>query len=327
MAFEDILRSIAEETDRAAFFAVAEKHPSLKKYIELGEQAQNAMPFLERARKAIKNPDLDIPKALEAEASWEEWKASNWDDVAKMTHPQKRAVDMLASAETDLAATRARVAELEARGETEMTGEEIDALVNKRLEERGVVTRADLPKLLPMDRLMDKDGNPLVATRGDVNDSLNRIGGRFQEIYKDLTPQMIEHHATFGKQLEMQKVYDVMEAEFKATGRPMEPLAAYKKAYAPEFAERETANRAKEIQEAEARGEQKGRQMVTQSQNGRGIPLSGGGVSQGPLMKRYLSKQTTSEAGKPIDAPLGKGLIAQDAAAKFQQKADGVGAL
>lgn len=318
MAFEDIIRQIGEEADRTAVADLAKKYPVLKNFAELGEKASAAQPHLDQINTLNKRTDIDLPRALKLAADWESWKSEHWDGQSGSTKAEKQAKDALASAQ-------ARIAELEAGVsiEGEMTIEEVNQALDKKLSDMGVVTKSDIPKLLPMDRLVDKEGKPIVATREDLDRYTNGIAGRFEEIYAALTPEMVTHHQMFGEPIDVNKVLGVMKTFFDENKRPMKASDAYKEAYREKFVERDKQHRQKEIEDAEKRGADKKALELQQSSGGRAIPLdSRGSIVSGPVMKRWQDKvKAAAEANKgSANGKLGSGHVTAEATRRYYEQ-------
>jgi len=313
MAFSDILQTIAEETDRTTIQNLATKYPSIREFVETGEHARK----LEERLKAFGVTNLE--QGVEYVRGWKKWKDENWDSEAKMTREEK-------AAKENLVQIQARLNELEARQETDMTPEEVRALVDEQLNGRKIVTEEDLNTLLPKDRFF-KDGKPALVTTEDVERRLNGVAMRFQSIYEELTPQLLSHEKTFGEPVDVKKIFATMDEEFAKSRRLLSATEAYQMVYGPKYTEREKAAQQKAVEDAKAagiaEGEKKGRLAVQQSQGGgRGMPAGGGSAPVGAVMKRVASRQPKSGDGSPIEAPLGKGIIAAVAAQQHMEKAD-----
>jgi len=322
MAFEDIVKSITDEADRTSVAALAVKYPVLKDFAEMGEKAKAARPFVDQIAKMYNRQDLDLPEVAKLAAGWENWKQTEWDAESKMTVGEKRA-------KAALDEVNAQLTELQGRGETEMTIEEVNQHVAKILSEQGVVTREELKKVLPLDTFFDKDGKSIVATKADVMDAHNRLAGRFSEVYGELTPEFASHYQDFKEPIDFKKVEAVMIEYAKNNGgRMMGAKAAYREAYRDKFETREKEQRQAEITAAEARGEEKARKSFQQSSSGHAIPVdSRGGLGHmGPIQKRYVSKQVPAADGKPVEAPLGKGMLSRLAAQEHAEKQNNAGA-
>ena len=322
MSFDNILKSINDEADRNALSGVASKYPTIRELTELGEQARGAMPHLDRVRKATGKDSAGLEDALKLGADWAEWLPKAWDAERRMTKSEAAARDELTTAQTELEALRAR-------GETEMTAEEMQTLIDRRIDDRGLVSKDKWAEALPPE-FRDKDGKPLMVTRDQMEQRLNGMAGRFESIFQELTPQVVEHHQRFGESLDIGKVFKTMNEEFEKSGKTklMTAKEAYDFTYRDKFEAAAKERRDKEIVEAEARGETKGRKEAMKETAGRGMPAGGGsGAPMGAVMKRVTERQKKTADGETIKAPLGRGIIASQAAQEYAEKGGGAGSL
>jgi len=314
VAFEDLLKTIADETDRAGVEQLAKKYPVLKEAGDILDKVKAAQPHLSRL-KELTGREFDPAGAAKFAADWQGWAADQWDRENNATKSELATKALLDQAQ-------ARIAELEQLGASDVTIEEMKSELNKALTEAGVVTKKDLPTLLPMDRLFDKEGKPRVATMDDVSGWTNGLAGRFQEAFAELTPEVNRHFQTFGEYPDLNKVFSTMLEEQKAAGgRPVKPLDAYRKTYSEQFAAKEKEAMEKKIADAKAEGIAEGKKAVQQSTGGRAIPIdSRGGLAMGAVARRVQAKIQKDADGKTIEAPLGRGIIAAKAAEEFLAK-------
>lgn len=305
MAFQDILNSIQEQTDRDQLNALATKYASLREYAELGEQVA---PLRERV-KGYKDGFNGVVDTVER---WNTWRTNNWDGEANMTHEERRAKALIAERDQ-------RIADLEARQEAEMTGEELDARIAQRIKEAQLATQADLEARFVKAVARDKgDGKP-----GEIYDLVDQtqrgMGARFQEVFEKMTPKMHQHARDFdGEILNPKEVFDHMVK----TGQT-DPDKAYQEMVAPRLAEKKEAAHKKEVEDAKKSGVEEGRRQAMQSSAGRGIPVDGsGGRKMGPMEKRKMERFAAKADGDKSGAvpPLGKGVIARQATDQLLQK-------
>ncbi len=314
MSFESILASIGEEAERSQLKLLADKYPALREAgdaLDPFKAAQIEAAELEKMTGVKFSPQ----SAAEFARKWQRWAAEHWDAEHNTTKGELATHALLDEANT-------RLAEIEASRGTEMTAEELNAILDKRFGEAGFAKTEDIKKMLPLDKLVDKDGKAIVATQDDLTRWANGMSSRFEEIYATLTPEMVRHHQTFGEPIDVNRVIGVMNEEFKTSGRPMKAIDGYKKAYAPEFEKRASEQREAEIKKAREEGIAEGKKAVAQATGGRAIPLDskGGIAAMGAVARRVQAKIVKDAEGKTIDAPLGRGIIAQRAAAEYAEK-------
>ena len=295
MSFETILKSISEETDRTTLDAMAKKYPSLREYAELGETIHNMKPRLKSL--SGDGPEYDYEAhpdlAIDELEKWRVYKPK-----------AEKMVEDVNQLRASLAEAQSRITEYEARTDTDMTPDEIKALVASTLKENGVVMTADL------DKALDRYGNERVLP------TINNMGNRFQEVYSTLTPRMWDHAKEYGEQLNPSDVFKYM-TEHKIE----DPVKAYNEWVSPKREAKLTAEHAKAVEEAKKAGMDEGRRLAAAA-IGKSQPVDGkGSAMPGPLVQRWQAKMEKLKAeGKEGSAPLGTGAIAASAAREYRQK-------
>lgn len=293
MAFEDLLTQIQDEAERGQLAALAAKYPNLKTLAEVGEKFTPIVQQLSQ-REGV-NADAEIA----ALPKWIDWRANNWDPTANATKQQL--------AERERAeALQTRVQELEAKGQTEMTYEEIAA----KLESEG--------------KILKKDD---IVTKAELLADRNAQARHFQQIYAKLTPKAIEYREKFGQDLPYDAVFEYMEKNPKfdpATKQFVmpEPEEAYKVIVSPKERELEVAKLKQEAADAETRGIEKGRQAAMQSVEGRGVPVASGGGQRAntSFMQKIFGKRAERQ-GTGATGRLGDGTAAREMLAEHQRAA------
>jgi hypothetical protein len=302
MGFQDILNSIHEETDRTQMAALAGKYPSMRTYLERGERFEAVAPRL----RAVNPRFAEEPEALvENVEAWESWRRNNWDNDAGMTREERRRAEALNLAEL-------KIAELEMRGDTDMTSEEIAELVAKTVEgvlkTKGVVTAEDLNNKL------SKEFVP------ELNKNFNNMLGNFEGVFADLGPLTVRHEREFGEEIDPQKVFNRMR-EANAAGHPITAKQAYAEVYKPKLDERAAAAEQKKIEDAEKRGEIRAQEkFVKEGGVSRSNPVGeGSGRRLGPMQRRQMERAAanTQQGGTP---KLGRGNIAAQAGEEYRAK-------
>lgn len=296
MAFEDILRSINEETDRTQLASMAVKYPSLKEFAELGERVAPL-----RARlQSLEYTDFD-PAIKELE-NWRGWKTSNYDPTTRMTFEEKRVKQALATAQ-------AKINELELRGDADMTPEEIRQIVQESITATLAATGVVDSKALET-RLTD------LVTNEKLTQNLNGLTTRFEDVFDKIEDVIGAHQTNFGERIRPKVLFEHM----KKTGE-MDPDKAYADMVGPRLAEKTKTEWEAKIVEAALKGEEKGRREVAQSSAGRGMPVDGkGGQKIGVLQRRVMERNKGKADENTTGAPLGKGVIAAHAAAQLRER-------
>jgi hypothetical protein len=302
MSFENLLAAIAEDGERTSLKAIADKYPAVKRYAELGEQVEMLLPRLQKL-----GPKYDtISPAIDELERWRGWKDKDW---AAWETDYQRIKDSLETATQ-------RVQELEARGETEMDANEVKKIVKEALAENGVVDEAKLTSKLT--DLIEKQVRP------ELTNTMNSWGNRFQEVYQKLTPRFRAHEKVFDEGLDATAVFEHMKKlaeQKKVRIDTIDPDEAYNDFYKDKFAAKEKENREAAIAKAKEEGIVEGRKLAAVASGRSTSPVDGGGGGKkmGTLQKRQWER-TRPKEGDSIDAPLGKGIIAQQYAQKLREK-------
>jgi len=300
MPFENLLAAIADDGERNSLKAISEKYPAVKRYAELGEQVEPLLPRV----KALQYETL--PPVVEELEKWRHFKETDWP-MWEQEHSRVR---------TSLAEATAEVEKLRARGELDMTAEDVKKLIDESLTAKGVVDVNTLTSKLTEFR--DKEIRP------ELNSTINGWGNRFQEVYQKLTPKFGAHEKTFGEALDAPAVFEHMKklAEAKKTSMAnIDPDEAYNDFYKDKFAARDTATREAEKKAAREEGIAEGRKQAAALSGHSPTIVDGGGGGRklGPLQRRQLERLKPKE-GDAIEAPLGKGIISQQYVQKKVEK-------
>jgi len=253
--FDEIVKGID-----AADKAVLDKYPQLKQSVDNVEA---------QAR--------DYDQRLK---SWEQWRASNWDENANAT---RREVELQA----ELAAAKAA-----GGGGVDDWNKGGFADIVKDIEKQGFV-KADV-------------------VNKTITDQLDRLALGFEEVYKRTVSLPWKHAKEFGPdaELDMGAVLDHMRKN-----NIHDPQKAYEDYVAPKRAEAQKAREAEvaakhaaEIAEAEKRGEMK----AAMGSGGR-LPTdqSGSGPALGHLQRNILEKAKGANSDDPGPGKLGENVIAQ----------------
>ncbi len=304
MAFTNLL-ALAAEADRQSISEIADKNPWLKKYAEMGED-------LERLQPRVKGlyDDGSVEKVVTELERWRRWHQTDWPAHQSQTQQAREL----------LAAAQSKVLELENRSDIDMTPEEIRTLVKESVQatltEAGIVDNKKLEASLT--DLIEKQVKPQIAASSDG------LTNRFEDVYATMTPQAIKHSREFdGEVLDMKGLFKHM----KETNQ-MDPDKAYKDWIAPRMEEKRTKDVEAKLVEAEKRGEQKGRtEARKEARPGQAMPVDGrGSVKMGPIQRMQMDRfGKPAEDGKELKAPLGKGIIANKAAAEHFEKQNQAG--
>ena len=301
MSFQSILDSIREDTDRTALKDMAAKYPSLREYADVGSKYANLSPRLRKLGGEVleKDPEKMVAYAEE----WRAWKDDNWDSDAGMTVQQRRKQELLEAAE-------ARIAEFEARGESDMTAEEMEALAEKVaqrvMKASGVVTKAEL------DTAIEKEYAPKF-----LGETRNAIAG-FESVMKELGPKFTNHARVYGEDLDVNKLFSHMDEAFK-NGRRINATEAYNEVYADKISARNQELKAKEAADLKAEGAAEERKRLAAEGRPGAMPIgSSEGKRMGAFQRRALEKMRQADPAK--EPPLGRGVIAARAAEERRNK-------
>ena len=117
--FENII-TLAAESEQTTLKEFAAKHPELKRFYDLGEKAAALEPKLQTLKyKGVDQIDQAITE-LEQHRAWKEKDWPTWNTIHT-------------NLETAFTTAQSKIAELEARTETDMTPEEIRQVVKEAL--------------------------------------------------------------------------------------------------------------------------------------------------------------------------------------------------
>lgn len=295
MALEDLINSINDEGERGQLKSLLGKYGNVKTALEVGEQAA---PVFEKVRAL----NVDPAKELALLPSWVDWRN-------KETDPATGKLKAVIAAESERDVLKGRVAELEAKGETEMTTEEVKALADARFDER-------------MKAMVEDPSNPLI--RKDVLlGSMNSQAQRFQEIYAALTPEAVSHSQKYGEPLPVQEVLDYIEKHGER-----DPKKAYQAILEPRDTKLKIAQLEADAQKKFEEGKLKGIEEAQAKVNGQRMPVDGGG-NQGTRGNHFMNKifkrrEASASAG---NTRLGSGSAAQAGMADYQKKLMGSGSV
>lgn len=315
MPFAKILQEIAEEADRTTLSAMAEKYPSLKNFIaagELGEQygelGKKVAPLSARL-EALKYKDFE-PALIELE-NWRNWKGQYFDEQAGMTKEEKRAKDLVAQ-------MTLKVRELEARGDAEVTPEEIRAIVQETIKAADITANPNA--LAAIEARVEARLTKALGQDGEiyklVDGTQRGLSTRFEDVYAKLTPKIRQHEKDFDEILDPTTVFEHM----KKTGET-DPIKAYNEMVAPRLREKETKDWEARLAKAKEDGANEARQSFQQSVAGRAVPVDSGGTRvMGALERRVLERSKPKEGQNPPGVKLGQGRIASHAAQEFRNK-------
>jgi hypothetical protein len=297
MSFQDILQSIHEQTDRDTVASMAAKYPSLREYAELGERFRGLQTPLKSLGYSEPEP------AIEELGNWRSWKRDHFDEERKMTRAEIRAQELLLEAQE-------RISELENSRSTDVTPEEIRAVVATTLKEAGVVTGSELDRIFKS-ALDPKEGEFAKY----VNTNINGLASRFEDVYAKVTPKIHQHAKEFDEILDPKTVFDHMQK----TGQ-MDPIKAYDEMVGPRRAEAAEKRHLAEVEKAKAEGLKEGR-MQAVSQSGRAMPADGsGGRKLGAIEMRRQAQIEARKAQTGQEPKLGSGVAAARAAEAHRAK-------
>ena len=299
MAFDDILAQIADDEAKSQLRGLVEKIPALKTNYELGEKAKPVVDRLS-AMKAENGLPVDFARELEQLPDWVDWRVNR--------HPQEAQRTTALITERD--SLKARLAELEAKGELDMNFDEIKA---KLIEEKLVVPPSELENRL---------------TKAEFQNMMMQGFQSQENAYAELTPLAIEHQQKFGKPLNYKEVFQYMrenqryDPATKTLVMP-KPMDAYNAVIAPEVREMEKAQAQAAIDAARKEGVAVGRQEAMQSINGRGMPVSGEG-QRAPGGSRFMNRILQRRAeNADTTGRLGSGAATQAGVADHYKKLAG----
>lgn len=299
MSFSSILAEIAEDTDRDSLAMLAGKYPSIRTYADVGSKFVELTPRLrtfggERADEYVNDPSLTLDYA----EHWAKWRKANWDEDFKGTRAERMKQEKLEQAE-------AKILELEARSNTDMTPEEIRALAKEvaaeTLKTGGVLTEAQLET---------KMGEFAARQRGEFNANLLQ----FEDVFDQLGPLVVEHKAEFGESLSARKVFDKMrEKGFSGTASD-----AYKQVYGDKINAKSAEARTAELKAEREAGALEERKRLAAENSGRAMPVGASeGRKMGPVQRKVMERAKSEDTG---NYKLGSGAISAKASQEYREK-------
>lgn len=300
MSFENLLASLADEGERVNLKAISEKYPAVKRYAELGEQVEPLMPRL----RALSYDS--VAPLIEETEKWRTFKENDWP-------LWKQDFDRI---QTSLADATSEIEKLRARGELDMTAEDVKKLIDESLTAKGVVDVNTLTSKLTDFR--DKEMRPEIYSRE------TGMANRFQQVFAKMLPKSQMHQTTFGEVLDPNLVFDHMKKladSKKVSISDIDPDDAYNDLYKDKFAAKEKVASEAALAKAREDGVLEGRKQASAAAGHSGQIVDGGfgGRKLGPLQRRQLERLKPKDGDK-IDAPLGKGIIAAQYAQKIRDK-------
>ncbi len=298
--FDNLLQLAADE-DKVTLNAMATKFPTLRQYFDLGEKAHA---LRDRLKTLSYDGDLEGPvKELE---SWRNWKQKEWQEWQTQN----------TTIQTALEEATARVAELEARTDTDMTPDEIKEVVKATLKEAGVVDSATLEA--SMTKLMTEKIGPTLDSR--VND----LTLRFEDVFDKVEDVIQTHQGEFKEKLRPKQVFEYMK-EHKIA----DPEAAYKQMTAGRYQEKSQAQIEADKKAAKEEGIAEGKREALKAAGAdRSMPVDGrgGSAKPGALMRRAMAKMPKDAEGKTDTSAiaLGKGVARAATQAYYDKQAANV---
>lgn len=282
MAFDEILAQIQDAADREQIAALAGKYPNIKQFVEYGEQVK---PVIDELSQIEGVKPLDEVGRI---AQWTKWTRD------------PNGYPKLVAAQNELIELKPKYDELLAKGETEMTYEEMKA---KLLEDGTLASKEDL-----------KD----VIKRPDMLGALNQFGLDSQRVYSEIEQLRRGHEQTFNEDLPREEIFRYMQSH--QTYDPVKkalvmPAAkdAYESMMAPRQRELIQKQHEAEVErvkkEAEAAGEAKGRQLAAAALGQTGNPVDGGG-SRGTGLSKFAAR-IFARRGEQGSGRLGDGSAAR----------------
>lgn len=295
MAFENIL-GLVSETDRQAFQEITARNPIIRQHAELGEQVLALKPRLD----ALKT---DLPTSIKTLEDWNAWKDDEKDGWKGHQAEKVRL-------KTALAEATAKVAELEARMDTEMTPEEIREMITKHVTDQGIASTT------AVDAAIAKAVKDTVVPM--ITDANNRMGNRFQAVYAGLTPKLQSHFGEFNETLDMAAVFEYAEKNnIRDANGNYDAIEAYNRFVQPKREEKRNLEHKKAVDDAKAEGIREGQRAAIAA---RSNPTDTGGGGLSVLQKFKQSKHGSGDDGGSGPAKLGTGEAARRGIQRFHEK-------
>jgi len=295
MAFQDLLDKLNEETDRGQLSQLAAKYPVLRNYAESGEMFETTI----RPKLAEINPGLakDPMLAVNGLKQWEGWKAEHWDKEHGMTRQQHATAVALEEAQ-------ARIIELEARSDTDMTPEEIKLVAREVAKEMNLVSSTELEaRLAKAVSAATKEGEEPGEVYKLVANVNNNTALRFQNVYSALERKAAEHRRLFGEELDREAVFNYMQEN-----KVWDANDAYQRMNKTRLDEKSAADKAAELEQAKQAGIEEGKRLAMAASGTRSNPVDGkGGNAIGFAESRAMSRRKPKE-GETFRPRLGHGI-------------------
>lgn len=298
--FENLLQ-LAADDDKATLTTMAGKYPTLRQYFDLGEKAYG---LRDRMKAISPGFEEDLEKPIKALEDWEAWKRDKWA-------PYQAGHNEVTAA---LEEAKARVLELEARTDTDMTPEEIKEVVRATLKEAGVVDETVLKA--HTDKLMKEQIGPTLDSR--VND----LTLRFETVFDQIEDVIQTHQSEFKEKLRPKQVFEYMKEHKIADAE-----TAYKAMTAGKYEEKSKAQIEADLKKAKEDGVAEGKKAALQAQGTqRSMPVDGsgsGGPKPGALVRRAQARMPKDADGKTDTSaiPLGKGVARAATQAYYEKQA------
>lgn len=299
--FDNLLQLAADE-DKVTLKAMADKYPSLKQHFELGETLAELRPTLKELHASYEN---DPKAAIKELRDWRKFKSEDWPKWQEQN----------TQLESTLRAAQEKIAEFEARTETDMTAEEVKQVVQNTLAEAGYAKSADLENAF-IKVINEKVGPTL-------DEKITGLTVRFEDVFDKIEDVIQTHQSEFKEKLRPKQVFDYMK-EHKLT----DPESAYKQMTADKYAAKSQAQIDADKKAEYDKGLKEGEAKALKARGAERSPVDGnrqGAAKPGALMRRAMAKMPKEEGSDKIDSskiPLGKG-IARAATEEYYNKQAG----
>jgi hypothetical protein len=300
-AFEELLESIPDETDRKAIADYGEKYKELKDGRLRQSEFSRRMNELAEEKKSH---EADIGQL----ALWRDWRKTHWVDDGEgggMTAEEKEARDQLAQVNQELET-------LKAAQEAGMTFDEVSQFIETDLKKRNVVTKADLDGRF-VDKTAFRNTTDPKELKGkfvdasfykeDSNERINSVANGLEYIVEHSLPLMFQHKEEFGEIIKPRELITFMnENGFKDIDK------AYDVWVGPKRQELSKAKYEKDLAEAEKRGEEKALKNNGLAVGGKN-PADQGAPVMSHLQRRLTMPKDQQDADPvPENMELGKGV-------------------
>jgi hypothetical protein len=291
-AFEDVLASIIPDGDaRKVLEDVAAKYPALRESMLRQSDYSRRMGEIQRREEALQG------RAEHAD-QWDAWYRQNWvpDALGEGMGATKRELEQIQK----LKDADARLKEMQQRIELggEVTFDELNAHLDRKLQETGLARKEDVDRLIAekasgVEQFMQKnlEGYTHLATRTPVI-ALKH----FKEFGEILDPDSLIEYALKNKKPDLDTAYD----DFIKGQRD----------------ERAAKQREEELEQV--RREEREKVLAERGMSPGSMPDDNGAPDVGPMMKRIMSIQGADGDGDASKAELGRGQLAKHAARNWQ---------